>query len=146
MRRIRSVCLTSGRSKFVDHVAGTLDRTAKIYVKVEFEGLEELLFAQLDTGAAWSVLAPDVARKLHIPVEVGNPTVLNTWLGRRQGRLVRVPFTLIADEGEPLSREGTFFVTPDWPEGMTFLGYSGLLDSIRFALDPQVNDFYFGPC
>jgi hypothetical protein len=146
MRRIRSVCLTSGRSKFVDHVAGSPDRTAKIYVKVEFTGLEDFLFAQLDTGAAWSVLAPDVARKLRIPVEAGDSTVLNTWLGRRQGRLVRVPFTLVADEGEPLAREGTFFVTPDWPEGMTFLGYSGFLDSIRFALDPQVNDFYFGPC
>lgn len=92
------------------------------------------------------MLAPDIVRKLQIPDEAGNPAVLNTWLGRRRGRLVRVPFTLVADEGEPLSSEGTFFVTPDWPEGMTFLGYSGLLDSIRFALDPQVNDFYFGPC
>jgi len=27
---------------------------------------------------------------------------------------------------------------------LTFLGYSGLLDRIRFALDPQANDFYFG--
>ncbi len=33
----------------------------------------------------------------------------------------------------------------DWPPGKTFLGYSGLLDSIRFALDPQRNHFYFGP-
>lgn len=27
---------------------------------------------------------------------------------------------------------------------LTFLGYSGPLDGIRFALDPQANDFYFG--
>lgn len=71
---------------------------------------------------------------------------MNTWFGRKVGSLVRVPFTLLADEGEELVSEGLFFVTPDWPEGMTFLGYSGLLDSIRFALDPQVNDFFFGPC
>lgn len=31
-----------------------------------------------------------------------------------------------------------------WPDGMSFLGYSGLLDSLRFAVDPQANDFYFG--
>jgi len=28
---------------------------------------------------------------------------------------------------------------------VSFLGYSGLLSNIRFALDPQANDFYFGP-
>jgi hypothetical protein len=71
---------------------------------------------------------------------------MQTWLGRRKGRLVRLPFIFAADEGDDFPNEGTFFITPDWPEGVTFLGYSGLLDSIRFALDPQVNDFFFGPC
>jgi hypothetical protein len=52
--------------------------------------------------------------------------------------------TFLSDQGDPLDTYGTFFVSPDWP-GHTFLGYSGLLDSIRFALDPQVNHFYFGP-
>jgi hypothetical protein len=40
--------------------------------------------------------------------------------------------------------DGMFFVSPDWPTDQTFLGYSGLLDGIRFALDPQANHFYFG--
>ena len=57
---------------------------------------------------------------------------------------MRVPLTFEADEGAPLVTEATFFVSADWPEGMTFLGYSGLLDSMRFALDPQANHFYFG--
>jgi hypothetical protein len=26
----------------------------------------------------------------------------------------------------------------------TFLGYMGLLERIRFAIDPQANQFYFG--
>jgi hypothetical protein len=130
----------------LDHVQEFPDQTAKVYVKVGFLGPKEAVFAQLDTGAAWSVLAPDVARRLAIPANSGNPTIINTWLGRRVGSLVRVPFTLLADEGEELATEGIFFVTLDWPEGMTFLGYTGLLDSFRFALDPQVNDFFFGPC
>jgi hypothetical protein len=66
-------------------------------------------------------------------------------LGSKTGRLVRVGFSFVADEGEDLDTEGTFFVSPDWPRGLSFLGYSGLLDSVRFALDPQLNHFYFGP-
>ncbi len=145
--RFGSHPFTSGRSKFADHGPGVLsDGMAKVYVKVGFEGLESFVLAQLDTGAAWSVLSPDVARRLELPFDSGRPAILRTWMGRKQGSLFRMPFTLLADEGEDLSKEGTFFVTPDWPEGMTFLGYSGLLDSIRFALDPQVNDFFFGSC
>lgn len=67
-----------------------------------------------------------------------------TPLGVKEGHLVKLPFIIPAEEGEELSLTGTFFISQDWPEGMTFLGYSGLLDSTRFALDPQANDFYFG--
>jgi hypothetical protein len=125
---------------------GALEKTAKIYVRIKLPGLERTVFAQLDTGAAWSILSPDLARNLNIPLESGDPVVMHTWLGRRKGTLVRIPFIIAADEGEPLLSEGTFFLTPDWPENLTFLGYTGLLDSIRFAVDPQVNDFFFGPC
>ena len=145
MLQLRSLPFTSGRSKFVDHSPEFPDRTAKIYVKVAFPGADTV-FAQLDTGAAWSVLPPDIASRLKILSGAGDPAIINTWLGRKIGHLVRVPYLLLADEGSEIASEGLFFVTPDWPEGMTFLGYSGLLDSIRFALDPQVNDFYFGPC
>ena len=146
MLRLRSLPFTSGRSKFADHTREALDKTAKVHVKVEFPGLDSFVLAQLDTGAAWSVLPPDIARRMEVPSLAGQPTILNTWLGRKAGYLVRLPFTFLADEGDDVMTEGTFFLTPDWPEGLTFLGYSGLLDSIRFALDPQVNDFYFGPC
>jgi hypothetical protein len=67
-----------------------------------------------------------------------------TPFGTIQGHLVRVPLILPADEGEDLALTGTFLISEDWPSGLTFLGYSGLLDSIRFALDPQANNFYFG--
>jgi hypothetical protein len=103
------------------------------------------LLAQLDTGAAWSILAPDVAQGARISVEAGDPARLSTRFGLKNGRLVRAAFSLIAEEGDPLDTEGTFFVSPDWPEGLNFLGYSGLLDSIRFAVDAQANHFYFGP-
>jgi hypothetical protein len=54
--------------------------------------------------------------------------------------------TLIADDGDSLRIDATVFVSSDWPRRAgTFLGYSGLLERIRFAVDPQKNDFFFGP-
>ena len=69
---------------------------------------------------------------------------MSTRMGIKAGYLVRASLDFVAEQGEALLTEGTFFVSEDWPDNLTFLGYSGLLDSIRFALDPQRNDFYFG--
>ncbi len=51
---------------------------------------------------------------------------------------------LIADVGEPLDIDSTVFIPPDW-RAPSILGYTGALDRMRFAVDPQVNRFYFGP-
>ena len=56
---------------------------------------------------------------------------------------MRAPVSLVADEGESLDLDATFFVSADWRHG-TFLGYSGLLEWIRFVIDPYRNLFYFG--
>ena len=136
---------TCGRAEYSDHSLHHSEPTAKVFVKVHFSSLSQPLLAQLDTGAAWSILAPELAEAVGVAVEAGDPTILRTHFGIKRGYLVQVPFTLIADDGDHLNTEGTFFVAPDWPSGQVFLGYSGLLDSIRFALDPQANHFYFGP-
>lgn len=75
----------------------------------------------------------------------GLPTQLNTRFGLFKGDLIRLRVTFLAKEGRHLDTFAPFFISPDWPPGRTFIGYSGLLDSIRFALDPQANHFYFGP-
>jgi hypothetical protein len=122
-----------------------LEPTAKVYVKLKLQGMERTFLAQLDTGAAWSILDTGIAEKLRLLDGVeGERRRLRTPLGIRDGHLVRLPLTLVADEGESLEMEGVFFVCRDWPVDLTFLGYSGLLDSIRFALDSQANQFYFG--
>ena len=72
-------------------------------------------------------------------------TTLRTRLGTFTGDLVPLDLTFLAKDGQHLETSALFFITPDWPKGRTFLGYSGLLNSIRFALDPQRNHFYFGP-
>jgi hypothetical protein len=103
------------------------------------------MLAQLDTGAAWSVIPAQIAREAGVPLDSDRPVLMNTRLGIKKGYLVRAPLIFVAEQGEALYLEASFFVCSDWPEDQIFLGYSGLLDSIRFALDPQANDFYFGP-
>lgn len=136
--------LVCGRSKFFDHPHENEEPTAKIYVTVRFANFPEDQLAQLDTGAAWTILPPDLAKSMGAPERSGNPVRLISRFGTYEGYLVRLSFTFIADAGESLDTDGTFFISKDWPSKMTFLGYSGLLDSIRFALDPQANHFYFG--
>lgn len=134
----------SGSSKFLDHLPGNAEPTAKIYVKVRLAGLPEDQVAQLDTGAAWSILSPDLVRSAGLEKAEGERVRLISRFGIHQGRLLRLPITFIAEEGESLYTDGTFFVSTDWPTNVSFLGYSGLLANIRFALDPQSNDFFFG--
>ncbi|HEX3551790.1 MAG TPA: hypothetical protein VIA62_01000 [Thermoanaerobaculia bacterium] len=145
MLRLGQEDFTCGRSRYLDFLEGAAEPTAKIFVKVSLEDAESGFWAQIDTGSAWSVLDPLFARRLGYLDLDGEPIRLDTRLGRKSGALVRLPIRFLADDGVPFDTEGTFFICSDWPSGRTFLGYSGLLDAMRFALDPQANHFYFGP-
>ncbi len=134
---------TAGRSRFADRTSGSHERAAKIFVKIEPESLGGAILAQLDTGAAWSILDSQVAEELSLLNGQGEPITISTRLGPFDGRLERARVTIVADEGESLSVEATVWVSPDWPGG-SFLGYGGLLERVRFAVDPGDNSFYFG--
>lgn len=133
----------SGWSRFVDQHPRFAEPTAKIFVKVEFAGVDRAWMAQIDTGAAYSVLEVEVATALGLMNLGGQRVRVSTRLGTLSGELLRVPLTLIADEGLSLDLEATFFISRDW-RGGTFLGYTGLLDRLRIALDSPANLFYFG--
>lgn len=135
---------TSGQVRYLDHPPIRFEPTAKIYVRVAIGARAVTTYAQVDTGAAWSILAPDLARDLDVLDETGDEIELLTLVGKQTGHLVRLPVTFLADQGETLTIQGTFLVSRDWIPGRTFLGYTGLLDSMRFALDPPINRFYFG--
>jgi hypothetical protein len=68
---------------------------------------------------------------------------LSTRLGLIRGDLYRIPLVLFADDGQDLGVDATVLLSPDWT-GPNFLGYQGLLQRIRFAVDPETNLFYFG--
>jgi hypothetical protein len=121
-----------------------LEQTAKIFVKIEPELLNAVILAQLDTAAPWSMLDAEVAEALSLLNGDGEPKRVSTRLGDYDGRLKRTRIQIVADEGESLSVDATVWVSADW-RGGTFLGYGGLLERIRFAVDPSENSFHFGP-
>ena len=69
---------------------------------------------------------------------------MSTRLGLIKGRLERLRVALVADEGQPVEIDATFFVSRDWL-GPTFLGYSGFMDRLRIAIDPSSDSVFFGP-
>ena len=134
-----------GRTRFLDEDPVNREKSPKIYVKIEPGDFGSPVLAQLDTGAPWSILESQIAEEMALFGGQGQPTSLETRFGRITGYLERTKITILADEGESVEIEATVFVSREWPAG-SFLGYAGLLERVRFAVDPQQNLFYFGPC
>lgn len=136
---------TTGRCRYTD-ADGRSEGAAKICIKVVPGDWETPVLAVLDTGADWSVLNTETAEELGLFGIEGESISLSTRYGTIAGYLVPAPVTLIADDGDSLRIDATVFISAEWPKDAgTFLGYSGFLERIRFAVDPQKNDFFFGP-
>jgi hypothetical protein len=104
-------------------------------------------YALLDTGAQWSVIGPDLAETIQDDLSGAPDTIaMHTRFGRVEGTLRRVSITLVADHGHELIVDATAFFPKEWA-GPTVIGYGGLLERVRFALDPGMSDetlyFYF---
>jgi hypothetical protein len=124
---------TVGRSTFTDRIEQGQDTTAKVYVPIAPESLGAVVLAQLDTAAAWTILDAPIAGELALFDRDGEIVRLSTRQGTMAGRLVRTSLEIVAEEGDS-----------QWTHG-SFLGYGGLLERIRFAVDPGTDSFYFGP-
>lgn len=133
---------TTGKARFSDHANSAAD-TAEIYVRIGLQGFGAPVLAQLDTGATWSVLNSELAAELLLLDGDGEPIRLATRHGVVDGRLEQVALTIVADDGSSFEVQAVVFVSREWRDH-TFLGYRGLLERIRFALDPQDSEFYFG--
>ncbi len=66
---------------------------------------------------------------------------------RLEGFVVRLNIKLVAREGQDLDVDSTVFV-PEveeyWGDFPSFIGLTGFLERIRFAIDPSTDTFYFG--
>jgi hypothetical protein len=116
----------------------------RIWVRVVGGSSTTPVLAMVDTAAPWCIFRPGVANLFARDLEpISGWSVLSTRFGRVHGTLFRGLITLLANEGRPLDVDSTIFISPDWT-GPNFLGYQGLLQRIRFAIDPETNLFYFG--
>jgi hypothetical protein len=131
-------------SRYADQGRIPVEPGPRIYLEVIPGDLEGTVLAMVDTAAPWCIFEPRIGKAVQDdlpPIVAG--IFLSTRLGVFRGSLYRVPVRFPVLEGEPVSTEATVFVSPDWT-GPNFIGYQGLLQRIRFAVDPEANLFYFG--
>ncbi len=139
-----------GGTHYQDFYPGS-EMWARVVVRINIEHCQEA-YAIVDTGAQWSVFDPVLVQAFGIDLNSEHESRKICLMVRGtlyEGRQIRVDVTLKADYGEDLTVDATVFVPtldPDdvwpWPN---FLGLEGLLDRMRFAVDPTENAFYFGP-
>jgi hypothetical protein len=140
----------AGVATYEDHYPGQ-EGKANIVLVVSVER-QETIEAIVDTGAPWCILDPKIAE------QVGSTNDRNIYTPRQgltirgityQGRLQRMWIGLRTDrQGQDLEIQATVFVPTlsageTWPHP-NFIGLSGFLERIRFAVDPEENAFYFG--
>ncbi len=108
-------------------------------VRCKLPGVPGIEMALLDTGAQWSMIGGELARILLGSIEITNdkPPAMQTRKGRMQGKMGRLTITLVAEEGRHLDVDATVMLSEDWP-GPVVLGYRGLLERARLALDPGI--------
>lgn len=134
----------TGVTQYADHDRKISEASPRIHLEVTPGLITGTVRAMVDTAAPWCIFAPPIGRSIQNHFQpISEGLSLNTRLGTFRGRLYLVPLFFPVLQGESLEIEATVFVSPDW-SGESFLGYEGLLQRIRFAVDPENNLFYFG--
>lgn len=123
------------------------DRSTRILVGVRIGPIHTT--AIVDTAAPYPICTPDIASLIpSSTVERIEPFTLFTQFGDFKGALYRMPITFPANEGDDLEVDATVFI-PDpsagWSNRPSYIGLTGCLERMRFALDPTANLIYFGP-
>lgn len=122
------------------------DREFQLLVAVpcHFDDDDAIEYALLDTAAHWCMLPAETARFLGYETSA-DPSLppLHSRFGLLSGRIERVRLTFRAHQGENLVTEATCFISEDWP-GPPVLGWKGVLERIRFGVDPGNEIFLFG--
>lgn len=127
----------------IDNDNGRSRREPRIYLHVRpIQGGAPIL-AMVDTAAPWCILRPEAGKGFRPYLEDLETRRLDTRLGTFRGMLSRGSVRIMAHEGEPLEVEALIFLSPDW-SGPNIIGYEGMLEKVRFAVDPGRNLFYFG--
>jgi hypothetical protein len=132
-----------GLSSYIDRFGK--DQNTRIVVFVRFKNAH-FTAAIVDTGAPWCIWNPEEAEALDLDnADYYEEQNLHIRGINYSGGLYRIPVSLEAEEGSGI--EATVFVPRLKPDEEwlhpNFLGLSGFLNRIRFAIDPENNHFYF---
>jgi hypothetical protein len=125
------------------------DIDSRIIIQIEIEGV--LASAIVDTGAPYVVCSPDIAKAIGIQHDSSRESIeLVIRRFKIKGQLKRLNLTFIASEGQSLDVSATVFVPDESAQESigdlpSFIGLTGCLERMRFAVDPNEDRFYFGP-
>lgn len=125
------------------------DISNRILLQVEIEG--ELIEAIIDTGSPYVVCPPYLAEEIGFDPATALDSIPFIVRGTRmRGNLYRANIRFPAVDGDDLVVDATVFVPnqdhqESWGEHPAFIGLTGCLERLRFAVDPVDDQFYFGP-
>lgn len=137
----------TGSAEYADHHPGD-PRNVRIVVSVAIGHKNLETRAILDTAAPWNVLDPDLAREAGIAIPSDGFVTLMIRGEHWSGPVVREPLVFLADDGDDLVVQGSFFLPVVGPRPWShpnFVGYTGALERVRFAVHPGEHRFWFGP-
>jgi len=145
MLTLNGIPFTTGRATYRDLHPENVSGKSAIYIQVVLPiNTGVSLYAIVDTGSPYCIFDTEIADALGFSFDDGEGIKLRTPYGEVTGTIQRLTISLVAEQGDSLEVDASVFVTDDRRYG-NFLGYSGLLERIRFAFDPRTNSFYFGP-
>lgn len=135
----------TGAATYSDDHPGWPDPHSRIYVKFRPHGIDEDLafLALLDTGGHYCIFDEVVAASVgDLLTDSLGSTSLRTAHGPVDGELFLLRIELLAETGQDLDFEAVVFIVPGW-RAPSYLGYSGALDRLRFAINPDTSRWYF---
>lgn len=139
--------VTTGVLTYLDEDPDKKRAHASIYIPVNIPiaGRSITVFAFVDTGAPYVMVGPDLIEALALrPASPAAQVRIQTRIGLIRGFLDSLDLVIPAEDGESLQVQATVFASDEWDKGV-FLGYAGCMSRMNFAVQPQANQFFFGP-
>jgi hypothetical protein len=136
----------TGATQYSYQPATVGETTNRIILPIEIEGI--FTSAVVDTGAPYVICEPRVAKQIGFDSDFALEKITMLIRGRLlEGNLTRFNIRLVATSGNNLDVDATVFVPvveEYWGNLPSFIGLTGFLERIRFAVDPSSDTFYFG--
>lgn len=139
----------TGRSEFDIGPASPDDFSNRILLRVLIAGIETM--AVLDTGSPYVVCPPHLLRLMDLSPKDSLDHISAFQIRGRTypGNVYQLVVSFLAAEGLTLDVEAAVFVPElmrpeEWGSLPMFIGLTGCLERMRFAVDSETQNFYFG--